>query len=251
MLAKKIKFEIKRSQLLCYYIFMNNEVTVNPRIEESWRKALLEEFDAPYFKEIKKKILEEKRKGLVLYPPGKEIFNAFNLTPFHQVKVVILGQDPYHGRGQAHGLCFSVPKGITPPPSLKNIFKEIKDDVGIEIPEEKGDLTGWAKQGVLLLNALLTVRAGEPASHHNIGWEQFTDTVIKKLSDEREHLVFILWGKFAQQKESLIDARKHLILKSAHPSPFSATKFFGNKHFSKTNEYLARNGTEKIDWGDI
>ncbi|MBI3634205.1 MAG: uracil-DNA glycosylase [Candidatus Yonathbacteria bacterium] len=230
---------------------MKDTIAVNPLIEESWREALAEEFNAPYFKEIKKKILEEKKAGVVLYPPGKEIFNAYNLTPFHQVKVVILGQDPYHGVGQAHGLCFSVPIGVTPPPSLKNIFKEIKNDLGIEISKEKGNLEGWAGQGVLLLNALLTVRAGEPASHHEIGWEIFTDATIKKLSDEREHLVFILWGKFAEQKENLIDARKHLILKSAHPSPFSATKFFGNKHFSKTNEYLTRHGKGVIDWGNI
>lgn len=230
---------------------MNNAITINPHIEGSWREALAEEFSAPYFKEIERKILDEKKSGVVLYPPSKEIFNAFNLTPFHQVKVVILGQDPYHGAGQAHGLCFSVPSGVIPPPSLKNIFKEIKNDLGIEMPQEKGNLEGWAKQGVLLLNALLTVRAGEPASHHKIGWETFTDASIKKLSDEMDHLVFILWGKFAEQKETLIDARKHLILKSAHPSPFSATKFFGNKHFSKTNEYLAQNGKGVINWGDI
>lgn len=225
-----------------------SDITIDPQIEASWKKALAAEFGAPYFKEIKRKILAEKKNGVVLYPPGKEIFNAFNLTPFDTVKVVILGQDPYHGRGQAHGLCFSVPDGITPPPSLVNIFKEIKNDLGIEVPKKRGNLEGWARQGVLLLNALLTVRANEPASHHDIGWEQFTDTVIKKLSDEREHLVFILWGRFAQQKEILIDAQKHLVLTSAHPSPFSATKFFGCKHFSKTNEYLREHGKEPIRW---
>ncbi len=230
---------------------MNDSATINPLIEESWREALGEEFNAPYFKNIKRKMLNEKKAGVVLYPPSKEIFNAFNLTPFPQVKVVILGQDPYHNAGQAHGLCFSVPDGVTPPPSLKNIFKEIKNDLGIDIPQRKGNLEGWAKQGVFLLNALLTVRAGEPASHHDMGWENFTNASIKKLSDEREHLVFILWGKFAEKKEGLIDAEKHLILKSAHPSPFSAIKFFGNKHFSKTNEYLAQNGKGTIDWGNI
>lgn len=225
-----------------------SDITINPQIEASWEKALAEELGAPYFKEIKRKILEEKKDGVVLYPPGENIFNAFNLTPFDTVKVVILGQDPYHGRGQAHGLCFSVPDGITPPPSLVNILKEIKNDLGIEVPKERGNLEGWARQGVLLLNALLTVRANEPASHHGIGWEQFTDAVIKKLSDEREHLVFILWGRFAQQKEILIDTQKHLVLTSAHPSPFSATKFFGCKHFSKTNEYLRKHGKEPIKW---
>lgn len=273
----------------------NHDVAVSPKIDKSWEKALADEFSAPYFKEIKRNILEEKSAGVVLYPKGPDIFKAFNLTPFDKVKVVILGQDPYHGKGQAHGLCFSVPDGVTPPPLLVNIFKEIKNDLGIEMPtikegatshapkvrgadsglsetyikygEEKpqvsrakqigmrershGNLEGWAEQGVLLLNALLTVRAGEPASHHNIGWEEFTDAAIKKLSDEREHLVFILWGKFAQEKERLIDSTKHLVLKSAHPSPFSATKFFGNKHFSKTNAYLVKHGKEPIEWGEI
>lgn len=225
-----------------------NDITIDPQPEESWKKALAEEFSAPYFKEIKRKILEEKKAGVVLYPPGKDIFNAFNLTPFDKVKVVILGQDPYHGKGQAHGLCFSVPDGVTPPPSLVNIFKELKNDLGIEVPKGRGNLEGWARQGVLLLNALLTVQAGQPASHHDIGWEQFTDAAIKKLSDEREHLVFILWGRFAQGKEHLIDTRKHLVLKAAHPSPFSATGFFGCKHFSKTNEYLREHGKEPIKW---
>lgn len=227
------------------------EITINPQIEESWKVALAEEWVDPYFKEIKKKILVDKGAGIVLYPPGDDIFKAFNLTPFNKVKVVILGQDPYHGTGQAHGLCFSVPDGITPPPSLVNIFKEIKDDVGITIPAGKGNLEGWAKKGVLLLNALLTVRAGNPASHRDIGWETFTDAAIKKLSEKREHIVFILWGKFAESKAHLIDEEKHLILISAHPSPFSATKFFGCKHFSKANEYLARHDMEPIDWGKI
>lgn len=225
-----------------------SDTTIDPHLEASWKEALAEEFGAPYFKEIKRRILEEKRAGVTPYPPGKDIFNAFNLTPFDSVKVVILGQDPYHGKGQAHGLCFSVPDGITPPPSLINIFKEIKSDLGIELPTASGNLEGWARQGVLLLNALLTVQAGRPASHHDIGWEQFTNATIKKLSDEREHLVFVLWGKFAQGKEYLIDTRKHLVLKAAHPSPFSATKFFGCKHFSKTNEYLREHGKEPIKW---
>ena len=228
-----------------------DEVMVDPKLDESWKRALASEFQAPYFKEIKKKILAEKKAGVVLYPKGSDIFKAFNMTPFDKVKVIILGQDPYHGTGQAHGLCFSVPDGITPPPSLKNIFKEIKNDLGIEVPPSKGNLEGWAKQGVLLLNALLTVRAGQPASHHDIGWEEFTNAAIKKLSDEREHLVFILWGKFAQEKESLIDDSKHLLLKSAHPSPFSATKFFGNHHFSKTNDYLAEHHKITIEWNKI
>lgn len=227
------------------------EITVNPQIEEGWKAALAEEWSASYFKEIKKKILTEKKTGVVLYPRGNDTFKAFNLTPFDRVKVVILGQDPYHGVGQAHGLCFSVPDGITPPPSLVNIFKEIKDDIGITIPAGKGNLEEWARQGVLLLNALLTVRAGDPASHRDIGWETFTDVAIKKLSERREHLVFILWGKFAESKARLIDEKKHLILISAHPSPFSATKFFGCKHFSKTNAYLARHGQAPIDWGKV
>lgn len=228
-----------------------SNITINPQIEKSWEEALAEEFGAPYFKEIKRKILEEKKAGTVLYPSDNDIFNAFNLTPFDKVKVIILGQDPYHGTGQAHGLCFSVPDGITPPPSLVNIFKELKNDLGIKVSKDGGNLEGWARQGVLLLNALLTVQAGQPASHHDIGWEQFTNAAIKKLSDKREHLVFILWGRFAQQKEALINTSKHLILKAAHPSPFSVTKFFGCKHFSKTNEYLREHGKESIKWESL
>ena len=227
------------------------ETVVNSQIEESWKAALAEEFGAPYFKKINDQILEEKRMGIVIYPPEEDIFKAFNLTPFHQVKVVILGQDPYHGTGQAHGLCFSVPCGSTPPPSLVNIFKEIKKDTGIEIPAGKGNLEGWARQGVLLLNALLTVRAASPASHRNIGWETFTDAAIKKLSEKREHLVFIFWGKFAAEKARFIDTTKHLVLISAHPSPFSARKFFGCKHFSQTNKYLTEHGETPIAWGEI
>jgi len=228
-----------------------NPITINPKLEEGWKKALAGEFDAGYMEELKKKLVEEMKKGIVLYPPAKQIFNAFNLTPFDKVKVVILGQDPYHGRGQAHGLSFSVPSGVKPPPSLVNIFKEIASDLGAKIPRT-GNLEGWAKQGVLLLNAILTVRANSPASHRNIGWEKLTAAAIKALSDKREHIVFLLWGKFAQEKESLIDASKHLILKSAHPSPYSANSgFFGCKHFSKTNEYLIKTDQTPIEWERI
>lgn len=221
---------------------------INPQIEKSWRKALKDEFNAPYIKELKKKLVDEMKRGIVLYPKGKNIFNAFNLTPFDKVRVVILGQDPYHGQGQAHGLSFSVPDGVKPPPSLMNIFKEIESDLGVKMPDG-GNLEGWAKQGVLLLNAILTVRAGSPASHRGIGWENLTDAAIKILSDKREHIVFLLWGKFAQEKEVLIDSDKHLILKTPHPSPYSANSgFFGCKHFSKTNDYLGRTGQIPIDW---
>lgn len=223
-------------------------VSVSPKIEHSWLEALKEEFGKPYFAEIKQFLLQEKQQGRTVYPPGSLIFNAFNLTPFDKVKVVILGQDPYHGAGQAHGLSFSVPEGIAQPPSLINIFNEIKNDLGIE-PPSHGNLEYWAKQGVLLLNAFLTVRANTPASHSKIGWEQFTDAVIKKLSDEKDGLVFLLWGRFAQNKENLIDPFKHHILKTAHPSPFSVHYgFFGCKHFSKTNQILENKGLEKIDW---
>ncbi len=222
--------------------------TVNPEIEESWRKVLEDEFQQPYFVALKQFLMKEKADGKIIYPPGSLIFNAFNLTPFDKVKVVILGQDPYHGQGQAHGLCFSVPDGVPPPPSLVNIFKEIKNDLDIPFPVT-GNLERWANQGVLLLNALLTVRANQPASHHNIGWENFTDKVIKKLSDEKSGIIFLLWGKFAQEKSCLIDSTKHPILKAAHPSPFSAhSGFFGCNHFSKTNELLTAHGKTPIDW---
>ena len=222
----------------------SNHVNIDP----SWKVALLQEFDQPYFATIKQFILAEKAKGKKVFPPGSLIFNAFNLTPFDQVKVVVIGQDPYHGMGQAHGLSFSVPQGVKPPPSLVNIYKEIRNDLGFEIPST-GFLEPWAKQGVLMLNAALTVNEGDPASHKNAGWENFTDAVIKTISDKKEHLVFLLWGKFAQQKEVLIDSTKHLVLKAAHPSPFSADAgFFGCKHFSKTNTYLIQNGLSSIDW---
>ena len=228
---------------------MAAKTTLNPQLEEGWKKALAEEFGAEYMKELKKKLTKEMKAGIVLYPLAKQIFNAFNFTPFDKVKVVILGQDPYHGKGQAHGLSFSVPNGITPPPSLVNIFKEIESDLGVKISKTNGNLESWAKQGVLLLNAILTVRANNPASHRNLGWEKLTNAAIKALSDKREHIVFLLWGKFAQEKENLIDISKHLVLKAPHPSPFSANSgFFGCKHFSKTNEYLTQTGQTPIDW---
>lgn len=223
---------------------------INPHIESSWLEELKDEFQQPYFVEIKKFLLEDKKKYRV-FPPGQLIFNAFNLTPFDKVKIVIIGQDPYHGYGQAHGLCFSVPKGISKPPSLQNIFKELKEDLNIN-PPDHGDLTGWAKQGVFLLNAILTVRENTPESHRNIGWENFTNAAIKNLSDKKEHLVFMLWGAYAQEKEKLIDNTKHLILKAAHPSPFSANRgFFGCHHFSKANQYLIANGIDPIKWEDL
>jgi uracil-DNA glycosylase len=219
------------------------------QIEKSWKEVLKKEFAKAYFKGIATFIKIEISQNKTIFPPGRLIFNAFNLTPFDQVKVVILGQDPYHGQGQAHGLSFSVTEGITPPPSLINIFKEIESDMGIGMPPRYGNLTKWASQGVLLLNAFLTVRANEPLSHSKIGWETFTDNVIRALSEKKEGLVFILWGKFAQQKQELIDETKHYVLKAAHPSPFSADKgFFGCKHFSLTNDYLAKNGKMPIDW---
>jgi uracil-DNA glycosylase len=219
------------------------------QIEQGWKQVLQEAFRQDYFKDIVGFLRNEKKSGRVIYPPGPMIFNAFNTTPFGAVKLVILGQDPYHGPGQAHGLSFSVPRGVKPPPSLVNIFKEIKSDLGVPMPEGYGDLTAWAEQGVLLLNAALTVRANEPFSHAGIGWARFTDEVIRTLSEQKSHLVFILWGKFAQEKQALIDGSKHLVLKAAHPSPFSADKgFFGCRHFSKANEYLARHGIDPINW---
>jgi len=217
-------------------------------MEAGWKNALKKEFLKDYFLRLRAFLHEEKQTGKTLYPPGSRIFSAFDHTPFDKVKVVILGQDPYHGPGQAHGLCFSVPDGIHPPPSLVNIFKELKSDLGLDIPS-RGNLESWADQGVLLLNATLTVRAGSPGSHQNKGWEQFTDAVIRKLSEEKEGLVFILWGKYAQAKEALIDGTRHHILKSAHPSPFSADRgFFGSRPFSKTNRFLRNQGQEEINW---
>jgi len=218
------------------------------QIEESWKEVLKEEFDKTYFQHIVTFLKAEKATGKIIYPPGSLIFNAFQQTPFSKVKVVILGQDPYHGKGQAHGLSFSVPQGIVPPPSLVNIFKELKNDLGIEIPNS-GNLEKWAHQGVLLLNASLTVRQNEPGSHSKIGWLQFTDQVIRKISEQKEGIIFLLWGKFAQEKQILIDETKHYVLKAAHPSPFSAANgFFGCKHFSKTNELLMKQQKSPIDW---
>ena len=218
-----------------------------PDIDDTWYRVLRPQFEAPYFAELKSFLVSEKRQYIV-YPPGPLIFNAFNLTPFDKVKVVILGQDPYHGPGQAHGLSFSVPDGVPYPPSLRNIFKELHDDLGIPMARS-GNLEKWAKEGVLLLNASLTVRAGEPTSHSHHGWEQFTDAAIRALSEQREHLVFILWGSYAIAKQILIDSSKHLVLKSVHPSPLSASRgFFGCHHFSLTNTYLVENGIEPIDW---
>jgi uracil-DNA glycosylase len=221
--------------------------TVNPQIEESWKTVLQDEFEAPYFTALSDFLREEKKK-YTIYPPGPQIFAAFNYTPFNRVKVVILGQDPYHGPGQAHGLCFSVPEGIAQPPSLVNILKEIESDMGIPITK-KGDLSPWAQQGVLLINAILTVRANEAASHQNKGWEIFTDAVIRNLSEKRKNLIFLLWGNYAQAKEKLIDPERHFILKAAHPSPLSSYRgFFGCRHFSRTNEILADLGLNGIDW---
>lgn len=220
---------------------------VDPVIEESWKSALWDEFQSPYFRGLKEFLVSE-RKLHTVYPPGNLIFNAFRHTPLDRVKAVILGQDPYHGKGQAHGLCFSVPGGMPQPPSLVNIFKELQADLGIHVPDH-GNLTAWADQGVLLLNATLTVRASQAGSHQNRGWENFTDMVIKKISQERKGVVFLLWGRYAQVKEALVDGQKHLVLKAAHPSPFSAYNgFFGCRHFSKTNEYLQQKGTEPINW---
>lgn len=222
-------------------------IVKKPDIEDKWYDTLKEEFESPYFADIKKTLIEEKRQHVV-YPPSPLIFNAFNLTPFDNVKVVIIGQDPYHNIGQAHGLAFSVPDGIQKPPSLQNIFKELNQDLGIAIPTT-GNLEKWAKEGVLLLNASLTVRANMAASHAKIGWQKFTDAAIKALSDKKQNLVFILWGNYAIAKENLIDHNKHLILKTVHPSPLSASRgFFGCHHFSKTNEYLINHNIKPIDW---
>ena len=220
---------------------------MNVQIEESWKAHLAPEFEKDYFVSLTNFVRQEYQTTTV-YPPGKLIFNAFNLCPFDQVKVVIIGQDPYHGPGQAHGLCFSVNDGVPFPPSLQNIFKEIQSDLGTPIPTT-GNLTRWANQGVLMLNATLTVRAHQAASHQRQGWEEFTDAAIRALAEERENLVFILWGAYAQKKGAFIDRNKHLVLASAHPSPLSAYNgFFGNKHFSRANEYLIAHGQQPIQW---
>ncbi len=220
---------------------------VKPAIEQSWYEVLKDEFNAPYFAALKAFLLEEKKHYRV-YPPGSRIFAAFDHTPFHKVKVVVLGQDPYHGPGQAHGLCFSVNKGIPMPPSLVNIFKELHSDLGVPVPSH-GNLESWAKQGVLLLNATLTVRARQAGSHQNKGWEQFTDQAIRALAEKRKGIVFLLWGNSAQAKTALLENSGHHILKAPHPSPFSANRgFFGCKHFSKANELLRQQGLEEIRW---
>lgn len=216
-------------------------------IEESWKKALQEEFDKPYFAGLVNYLHREKAEGKTIFPPGRMIFKAFELTPLDQVKVVILGQDPYHGPGQAMGLSFSVPESVPAPPSLKNIFKEIETDLGVTM-SGKPDLEKWARQGVMLLNSILTVRSGEPASHSRIGWQQFTDAVIRCISDNCEGVVFLLWGNFARSKRELIDTSRHHVLEAAHPSPLAKGAFFGCRHFSKTNEFLAAEGREPIDW---
>ncbi len=220
---------------------------INPKIEESWKVLLSDEFNKDYFVKLKQFLLEEKKQHTI-YPRGSDIFNAFNFTPFEKIKVVILGQDPYHGNGQAHGLSFSVPDGVKQPPSLKNIFKELAKDLQIPIAET-GNLTSWAKQGVLLLNATLTVRSKKAGSHQKKGWEKFTDAIIQKISTEKEGVIFLLWGRFAQDKVKLIDKNKHQILTAPHPSPFSAySGFFGCKHFSKTNAILKKQGLIEINW---
>ena len=219
------------------------------KIEASWKELLKAEFSKAYFQQIVTFLKTEKAAGKTIYPPGALIFNAFNQTPFAKVKVVLIGQDPYHGPGQAHGLSFSVQNGVKPPPSLVNIFKEIQSDIGVAMPRQYGNLTRWAEQGVLLLNAALTVRANEPFSHAKFGWAEFTDAVINIISEKKTGVVFLLWGKFAQDKQALIDETRHFVLRAAHPSPFSADKgFFGCKHFSKTNELLTRQGLAPIDW---
>lgn len=218
------------------------------KIEASWKEVLKAEFNKPYFLQIAAHLKTERATGATIYPAGSFIFNAFDKTPFDKLKVVLLGQDPYHGPGQAMGLSFSVPSNIKPPPSLVNIYKELNNDIGMQIPST-GDLTKWANQGVMLLNAALTVRANEPASHSKIGWMDFTDAVIKKISEEKKGIIFLLWGRFAQDKQVLIDETKHYVLKAAHPSPFSADKgFFGCKHFSRTNDLLMKQGLTPIDW---
>ena len=218
------------------------------KIEQSWKGVLQVEFQQPYFADIASFLKKEKHAKKVIYPSGSLIFNAFNTTPFDEVKLVVLGQDPYHNPNQAHGLSFSVPEGIAPPPSLVNIFKELQSDIGMAIPKT-GNLEKWAKQGVLLLNAALTVEVNKPMSHSKIGWHHFTDDVIRKISEKKNHVVFLLWGGFAKSKQDFIDKTKHLILTAAHPSPLSAHNgFFGCKHFSKANEWLESKGINPIDW---
>ena len=220
---------------------------VQVRIEESWKNALADEFGKPYFAQLVRFLHEEKAAGQRIFPPGSQIFKAFDLTPVSELKVVILGQDPYHGFGQAHGLSFSVPDGVPAPPSLKNIFREIETDLGIRM-SGRPNLENWARQGVLLLNAVLTVRSGAPASHSRKGWEEFTDAVIRYISDNCEGVVFLLWGNFARSKSALIDRSRHHVLEAAHPSPLARGAFFGCRHFSQTNALLTSHGRTPIDW---
>lgn len=218
------------------------------QLDDSWLQRLQPEFDSGYMQQLREFLMQRKQARAVIYPPGPEIFAALDTTPFDAVKVVILGQDPYHGPGQAHGLCFSVKPGVATPPSLINIYKELKDDIGFEIPRH-GYLMNWAEQGVLLLNAVLTVERGRAGAHQNKGWERFTDAVIRHLNDEREGIVFLLWGSYAQKKAGFVDGNKHLVLRSPHPSPLSASRgFFGCKHFSQANRYLLQNGQDAVDW---
>lgn len=222
-----------------------------PKLHQSWMSHIGAEFDQPYMKSLKQFLQQEKESGQTVYPRGNDIFNALNTTSFDKVRVVILGQDPYHGPGQAMGLSFSVPKDVPLPPSLQNIYKEIEAEYGTKMPRT-GDLTKWAEQGVLLLNATLTVRAANAGSHQNKGWEQFTDAIIRTLNDQHEHIVFMLWGSYAQKKGAFIDRQKHLVLQSPHPSPLSAHRgFLGNGHFKKANEYLEEHGLKPIDWQNL
>ena len=225
------------------------EALARVQLDESWKAALASTFLQPYMANLREFLAEQKKLGKIIYPPAGEYFNALNTTPLSQVKVVILGQDPYHGVGQAHGLCFSVRRGVSVPPSLQNIYRELFNDVGAQ-PVRHGDLSSWAAQGVLLLNSVLTVEAGQPASHQGRGWELFTDEIIKVLNEQCENLVFLLWGSYAQKKGQHIDTNKHLVLKATHPSPMAANRggFFGCKHFSQTNTYLTQHGLEPIDW---
>lgn len=221
---------------------------ISMKLEKSWQNLLQDELQRLYMDELRSFLLREQKAGKQIYPPQDDIFAALNLTPFDQVKVVILGQDPYHGEGQAHGLCFSVQAGVKPPPSLVNIFKELKDDVAVSAPDH-GNLSSWARQGVLLLNNVLTVEDGKAGSHHLKGWEQFTDKIIELLNEKKENLVFILWGSPAQKKAQKVDAKKHFIIKSVHPSPLSSYRgFFGSKPFSQTNTFLSSKGIKPIDW---
>lgn len=227
---------------------MSENATTNVKIEATWKEALNAEFGQAYFQQIVSFLKAAKTEGRTIYPAGSLIFNAFQWTPFDRVKVVILGQDPYHNPGQAMGLSFSVPKGVRVPPSLRNIYQEIENSLGIPAAAH-GDLTRWAQQGVLLLNAMLTVEHNQPGSHQKVGWQNFTDAAIRTLSERREHLVFLLWGNFARQKKELIDTSRHLVLESPHPSPFSADRgFFGNNHFQQANDYLQAHDREPIDW---